>query len=1166
MRHQGYFLRKALAAVLAVFTCFVMVAQAATTLELRIVPRPPAEPEIVCINEESAVTFEICLIDRKDNRKENFVVKVTDQEYVIDSGGGLITKVVGLDGFTQTPSPLPQSTVTFRKAGPAFVPTSVTIFVKYSTAGVKTVTIKGRAKVGADLLVSNEGKIQVQVENPDVAITFVDLRNREIELGTSFSHPRPVVKVGLGQDLADITLNDLKINAARATASVHIHGQVTCDIADTIADRSGDVKQVFVEIKQVHTTSQYQQVPIKVVNVSKVPATAFRPVETPADIVHPFVGRFEADVEIPLTTGSNLVSVKAVNAIGLAGYDSFSIRVDSADFDFDENGKVLIRGISRAQIRDVVNHPSSDPGIFNPIWVFVTDKCLTKDNIRDAKATFFGQQFPLIMQEDGRVRIDRPFIEVGQDLAKTVNAPNIINAVARPEATKATYKTASKELSWSYTSQNHQNYYRYAAGTTVKHPYFDDLLLQGWSIDRVEIVEETGFFGIAERVDTQSKLLKHDPLPAMKGKGGRAFTIEIGTRAVINPRKSLNLVVTKKGEKAKELKNVARFEVVPLKTIIVGVDGLAFASAKSVIAGKNPTKFFNMVFNNSVEHTKPALSAFPTVTFANWPGVFSGENPARHGWTGNAFFPREFVPGGQREGNLRYPFGSANSEVLGRVPPTAGIDNRQNIGIALGPHRPGFLVDSFDMILRALPDAGSLYDELAASTAANPRRRLVCVSDRQFYSKSTSQSVEIHDTHFEVNDPRGHDPVAARRLDVESGDEGLHRWNTFRNRLDVLTLYFPGPDNLAHAQGGTIGDVTNPSPAIEEQLRRVTDEQLGRIIQQIIDDGYLNACLFALVADHGLHAFRNVDQFNITSAVTRNNVETLRLQALFDTAVPKGLNMPLWRNVGRGPDNFHAEINSFRSVYSPSGGMAQIYLRGPDADLRTWQEPPRRRDIFDAGSLLFREAVGYAGQLYPDLAPRKAAPASNGAFGNPPAIFVRVSDGKEDQPKNNHFLQDFRWVKGVEKAPQFEPMLDSVDAFLAARKAADKTFDWPEFKARLAELNHKNAAGSRTGDIIVVSDGVAGYLCINQVDGLSGWHGGATISESHVPLMFNMPGPVLVRPNGKTNPQFVHDGFDSAVETLMKRNLLAKDGQLRNWHLSRFIVDIVGKVRSPRVP
>lgn len=237
--------------------------------------------------------------------------------------------------------------------------------------------------------------------------------------------------------------------------------------------------------------------------------------------------------------------------------------------------------------------------------------------------------------------------------------------------------------------------------------------------------------------------------------------------------------------------------------------------------------------------------------------------------------------------------------------------------------------------------------------------------------------------------------------------------------------------------------------------------------------------------------------------------------------------------------------------------MAQIYLRSDDLK---WQQAPSKDDVELAAALLFKEAVGYQGQLYKDLAPRKVEPKSDGALGSPPAIFVRVSN----QPKESSFMEDFRWFKGIEKN---KVQYGTISEFLEDRKKAGKPVDWPEFEARIKESNHKDAGGSRTGDILFVTDGVAGYLAVNQPDGLNGWHGGPTVSESYVPLMFGMPGPALVLPKGQKNPAFIQKGFDEGLKKLVKdRQLQDPNGFLRNWHCSPILTSIVKQVRSPNDP
>jgi len=246
-------------------------------------------------------------------------------------------------------------------------------------------------------------------------------------------------------------------------------------------------------------------------------------------------------------------------------------------------------------------------------------------------------------------------------------------------------------------------------------------------------------------------------------------------------------------------------------------------------------------------------------------------------------------------------------------------------------------------------------------------------------------------------------------------------------------------------------------------------------------------------------AYWNTDDFNITPADDGGD----ELQLVFNS-----LGTPLWL----GQD----ELSTFHAVYSPNGGMVQIYLKDTAAG-KTWHDAPSAARITQVASLLYREGVGHAeytgSQVYDELKPRTETPLTKGAFGVPGAdpeashpvlaIFVKVSDDT-----TSSFEKDFRWVKTVptnQDPPYPNVELASVENFIAAARV-----NWPDFEERLKELNHNYAHGSRTGDIVIVMNGKQGYLGVTKQDQLNGWHGGPTIAESEVPLMFSMPGPDLL--------------------------------------------------------
>jgi len=220
--------------------------------------------------------------------------------------------------------------------------------------------------------------------------------------------------------------------------------------------------------------------------------------------------------------------------------------------------------------------------------------------------------------------------------------------------------------------------------------------------------------------------------------------------------------------------------------------------------------------------------------------------------------------------------------------------------------------------------------------------------------------------------------------------------------------------------------------------------------------------------------------------------------------------------------------------------MVQIYLKdvpeGEPPQPTSWHEAPSKARIEQVASLLYREATGQS-QIYPELAPRTQTPVTQGAFGYPPAIFVKTSEGGDG------FMQDFKWAK-LDQQGNF--VLDTIANYLTAAQK-----NWPDFAQRLDELNHKYANGSRTGDIVIVMNGKQGYLGVTKQDQLNGWHGGPTRAESDVPLMFGMPGPDLL-------PE-TSDKLDAAYHQIAKR---PNSSYYRNWQMGEILLNMLKQFRQ----
>ena len=148
----------------------------------------------------------------------------------------------------------------------------------------------------------------------------------------------------------------------------------------------------------------------------------------------------------------------------------------------------------------------------------------------------------------------------------------------------------------------------------------------------------------------------------------------------------------------------------------------------------------------------------------------------------------------------------------------------------------------------------------------------------------------------------------------------------------------------------------------------------------------------------------------------------------------------------------------------------------------------------------------------------------------------------------------------INGTPQYQP----IQAFLNARAnriaqlilkgVTDESFNWPSFEQRLKEMN-----GVRSGDIVVLTDGREGYMTLdNEAESFIGWHGGATESESLVPLFLSMPGTAFVNESGEEigAPEVVRNAVANAIA--QQKQDIGDQQHIRNWHLSQLMSAALG--------
>jgi len=1093
-------------------------------------------------------------------------------------------------------------------------------------------------------------------------LEFIDKTNHKITGNIAASNPKPVVHLGHNFEMDLFTVNDI-VTTFGTNATLQINGKVYCDIADIIEGGKGNIPEITITVPRPNSTGGVQVYTIALNNLSTTPLSEIRPNHddevalTIADEAHSFIGYFQTTVSIELTSGSQEIIVEAKNAIGNTGVGSITIDTE-----------VLPQGYNVTNVRND-DRTQLDRGVFNPFWLKLEDSELTAQNYTTKFVTFLDTEHPIIPHQDKMFYVDKPFLFVTKPVLLT-DVTNIRDSLNSPSAAIANYtsqaglKPHNKLLSANYMTapslfgdEWQANNFSYAGGSTIQVFWANDRIKQGWTIDEdslvvyekhssawvpdwyldkfYPVVGDDDRINFADyQIDDDVSIEKVNVKPEKHGKSVVQFVVKLKKSAIEHKEKRIVIKLTKTegGEEQIEYAD-ALFYVKPLKTVILAVDGLGYSTANSLI--NIPDSNFNQLFGNgkAIGNDTPALSALPTITWANWPGVFSGGPPSQHGWLGNSYFPRESTHHSVIAGGLRYPIFSAGKSTISAESFGLSIDAQQQIGVALGGVPPSLSLEwivkesvslvgapvrilvndnlehAYSMDDRSTTQANSLYDLVADELGRTNAQPLNVRSIKVFYDRAGG-NVAKQSVYFSMRDPHGHSAAAAAAIDSEDnsyisiGSLPLARdhWKSNSDSLDIMSIYLPGTDNAGHTfgqayldhqptpkgpddyelddekvglpiEGAQLVDVINPPAVLLQHASQVLDDALGKLIRKIEEQGMQNTVLFAMTADHGQHSFRNTREFVLL---------TEDVKPLFEVAVEHGgMGMEFWDG---------GNYDDAQAVYSPNGAFGQFYLRDEG---KTWQQPPDKEDVMKLAWLLYSESKGhqYVGEPYQlvcEMAKRKIVGSepyagckefvhsvknltiewqvakSDGIYGATPAIFVRVSD-----TGGNHFMEDYRWFKverteneTVEGEPvtyRFETSLESIDEFIAV--SGKGPTQWPAFKERIAELNHKNYFGSRSGDVITVLNGEQGHLSVNNTGEVyAGWHGGPTRSESEVPLFFAVLGNGFTDSQGRTllQPPELISGYNKGKQA----SNIKGDGYLRNWHLAHVLKKVIKEFRD----
>jgi len=938
------------------------------------------------------------------------------------------------------------------------------------------------------------------------AIELVDEQGKPVDPVAGFSQPAPVVT------LDPVTRAGLDV--AGGVARFTLSGTVHSDLAEIVAGGRANITKVSVEY--------FSGAPDRKLVSLTVPVTPQAVSASGSRRPFPFSGRFKASVAVPLADVGTHVAVRARDVTGGDGYDSLTIRVRSQHW---KRGAVKGVDVYRPappaadDIEEIVEGDSTAPGVFNPVWIRIADPSPQPRTELD-----IGSQRVPVVRRGAELYAEVPFVAVAGSAPRDVT-----NVVPSTQALIVRYGQLTQKLGWATTSHSPPRTYSYAAGTEVTHVISWDGF-GAWEVtDVVPLRKEPRGNGFAWIADADNVTVVERSVTNAEAR----VRLRLGKNAWRVRDKGLQFFLRNRAQPTViHAPTLGDYKVVPLRTVIVGVDGLGISHATS-----GPT--FARLFSGRGAVKETALSALPTITWCNWAGVMMGRPPAQHGILGNSFFSRDRA---------------AEPSVFPRRP----FNSDTRITFLSLLQSMSAVVEGLDAQL--VGGTESIYDTIARVTQA-AQLRLNVYSVNMWYRRAQNARIVMHDGSFAL-DPGtlGHKPDAARGLDRASGDDAEQLYRSNRDNVDVMTVYFPGPDNIAHdigdrairqdqrlyrdyTSGPALPEVTESLLAIGEHSRTVTDAQLARLVGAIDEAGYLYATVFVLVADHGLHAYRTDPDHLVRARKDRG------LDQLFDA-----MGLSMWTSGIPWTTSLFASVDHYQLVYAPNGGLAHLYVRSSAANA-SWRARPQPQDVARIARQLYIEAIGgdngnpqapipkcAGNELRTDKAcfanltklgpPLPRQIDRRGALGSPPAIFVRMPGGATPA--------SYRWLRGIDLTkPGDDLVWGTIPQFLERRGVS-----WPAFAARLEEMNHPD----RSGDIVLVTNGPEGFLAVNEGDELAGWHGGPEISESLVPLFFNIPGDV------------VNNGFlDDAVRTV-KRARPAMDQQLRNWQMGPILAEIYGRL------
>ena len=226
--------------------------------------------------------------------------------------------------------------------------------------------------------------------------------------------------------------------------AIRISGTVYDELANLVPDNLADIESVTllrdsgpnltVPVEKLGPAGYATIEPNELIAVMKD-----YPEEYSYEMPFPFVGRFQtATIETQLSGGINSHGLTVTNAANRT-YGA-SVRVSRAESEAGDGGPLNVE----------LDSSDLDPGMTNPVFVFINDDAVNEANVADAFATVNGHRVGL-KTVGGRLQLEWPLLAIAHKPPD--GAINVVQ-VGDPEVLDhflIEYKGVTRRFTWSYS-------------------------------------------------------------------------------------------------------------------------------------------------------------------------------------------------------------------------------------------------------------------------------------------------------------------------------------------------------------------------------------------------------------------------------------------------------------------------------------------------------------------------------------------------------------------------------------------------------------------------------------------------------------------------------------------------------------------------------------------